>query len=349
MRAYTGNKMHPWRRAAAMALGLIALAAAPPDAFGNCKPRKTLPQIVLKTMGPCGFDPRELRFAGEPAQQAACLMRPVAKLGKLGAVIEQLPGVLADRVGQTALLPTREALSAYLSAQGLADDFAAHLWLPVSRASDNDPDAPAARYLVIHDTSGPFLGVTPFPIDIDTHRKINNLAGHRCEDGWESAHVIINRTGDMLLGHEMGVPWRATKFERAAEFEGRLKGLFLHVEMIQPRRGEYRKVRIKRKGRVRWVRRGGRDAIAPEPGFSAAQYERLALVYTIASVRADRWLIPAFHAVIDGEIFGGHDDPQNFEPADFTASLERLLERLGVPKGSVAALERDATPAVAAD
>lgn len=329
-----------WRRAAAALLGFAILSATPFDAWGDCKPRKPRPKVLLQTMGPCGFDPAQLRFAGEPAQQAACLLRPVAKLAKLGPVLEKLPDVLADRVGQSAQLPSREALSAYLSAQGLEDDFAAHLWLPVARAKDDDPDAPAARYFVIHDTSGPFLGVTPFPIDLDTHRKINNLAGHRCEDGWESAHVIINRTGDMLLGHELGIPWRATKFERAQEFGTTLKGLFLHVEMIQPRRSEWRTVRSGRKGRrVRRVR--GRDSVAPMPGFSAAQYDRLALTYTIASVRADRWLIPAFHAVIDGEIFGGHDDPQNFELADFTASLERLLDRLSKPKGSVAALEKE--------
>jgi hypothetical protein len=33
------------------------------------------------------------------------------------------------------------------------------------------------------------------------------------------------------------------------------------------------------------------------------------LLYTIASVRAGEWLIPAFRAVIDGDVRGGHDDP----------------------------------------
>ena len=74
--------------------------------------------------------------------------------------------------------------------------------------------------------------------------------------------------------------------------------------------------------------RGRNDARAPDPGFSAAQYERLALVYTIASVRAGRWLIPAFHAAIDSGIRGGHDDPQNFDLEAFAASLERLVRRL---------------------
>ena len=323
---HPGAAVWCWR-AATLLLGLTLLASAPLEAWGNCKPRKALPKVMRDGMGPCAFDPERLSYAGEPAQQAACLLRPVAKLGKLGPMLERLPPVLAERVGQTAHLPSRDALSAHLSAQGLQEDFAAHLGLPLSRARDNDAAAPMARYLVIHDTSGPFLGRKPFPANIDTHRKINNLAGHRCADGWQSAHVVISRPGGMLLGHELTVAWRATKFERAENFAGALKGLFLHVELIQPRRGEWRGGQRTRKGRR--AKRGRlRDSIAPVPGFSAAQYDRLALVYVIASVRAGRWLIPAFHAVIDGDIPGGHDDPQNFVLGDFALSLERLLGRL---------------------
>jgi hypothetical protein len=51
----------------------------------------------------------------------------------------------------------------------------------------------------------------------------------RCSDGWGKAHVVINRSGDMLLNHELEIPWRETKFEQAANFSGALKGLFPHV------------------------------------------------------------------------------------------------------------------------
>jgi hypothetical protein len=119
----------------------------------------------------------------------------------------------------------------------------------------------------------------------------------------------------MMLGHELSQPWRAMRFERATRFGTDLKGLFLHVELIQPRRSQ--------PGRGR-----RNDALAPTPGFSDVQYDRLALVYTIASVRAGRWLIPAFHIAIDSGIRGGHDDPQNFEVAAFAASVERLANRL---------------------
>ena len=45
------------------------------------------------------------------------------------------------------------------------------------------------------------------------------------------AHVVINRSGGMLLNHELEIPC-AYEFEQAANFSGALKGLFLHVELI---------------------------------------------------------------------------------------------------------------------
>jgi hypothetical protein len=74
---------------------------------------------------------------------------------------------------------------------------------------------------------------------------------------------------------------------------------------------------------------GGRLARADRPRRSVlsclstlrrAQYDRLALLYTIASVRRGEWLIPAFHAAIDAEIRNGHDDPMNFDIGSFADS-----------------------------
>src|SRR5262249_39831436 len=189
---------------------------------------------------------------------------------------------------------------------------------------DDDPAAPAARYFVIHDTSGPNFGRRPWPANIDAHPKINNLRRFRCSDGWVIAHAIINRGGALMIGHDFAVPWRATKFERGKVCGTALKGLFLRVELIQPRR---------RAG----GKHGGKDAQAPSPGFSSAQYDRLALLYTIASVRAGAWLIPAFHAPIDAHIRGGHDDPQNFEGGAFSASPGRLPGALGGHPGATPA------------
>jgi len=204
-------------------------------------------------------------------------------------------------------------LSSYLSEQNLEWSFAAYLWQPLSRADDNDANAPAARYFVIHDTSGPNYGHRSFPDDIDAGARFNNLNNFACADGWGLAHVIVNRSGEMLLNHELAIPWRATKFERAINFDGALKGLFLHFELIQPRRGS-----------------GGR--LAPDPAFATAQYDRLALLYVIASVRAEHWLIPAFHAAIDAHIPNGHDDPMNFDIDSFADSIEKLVATLEGPE-----------------
>jgi hypothetical protein len=304
------------RRVACRLAGMLMLATqlAPlePDSAlaTQCRPRRPLPTVILKTMGPCDFNPDTLSFAGSPVEQAACLIRPVNQWAHLGPPLAGLPKALADRISGATSLPGRTALTALINETGLAPQFAEGLNNDVSHARDNDAQAPTARYFVIHDTSGPQLG--SFPPNLDVNVKINNLERFICSDSAEIAHAFINRQGGVFFGHDFGVPWRSTKFERALSFGTGLKGLFLHIEMIQPRK----------RGRR------GHDILAPQPGFTAAQYQRLALLYTIASVRAGAWLIPAFHAVIDGDIRGGHDDPQNFEVDAFARALDGITEQL---------------------
>jgi hypothetical protein len=306
------QRFHPTIAAMAFAGPLVAAPTGSALSHG-CMPNHARPLVSLKDMGPCSFDQETMSFAGEAIQQAKCLMRGMDATRNLVPALERLPPALVSRIGKDTGLPAREVLSAFLSKQDLEWDFAANLWQPLSRANDNDPKAPMARYFVIHDTSGPSFGHRPFPPDIDVNPKINNLERFKCPDGWGKAHVVVNRMGDMLLDHDFSIPWRETKFERAANFAGALKGLFLHVEMIQPRRS---------------TDRGRNDAQTPDPSFTAVQYERLALLYTIASVRAGHWLIPAFHAAIDGHIPNGHDDPLNFDIDIFAASLERVIEHV---------------------
>jgi len=295
------------------------MITAPLDAvLAGCKPDHFRPLFFIKTMGACAFDSETLSFAGTPAEQAMCLMRGMDSSRNLEPLLQSLPAALAERVGQTTDLPSRATLSDYLSALGLEGEFGDFLWLPVSRAHDNELSAPMARYFVIHDTSGPNFGRGSFPDDINGVSKVNDLRNFECHDGWGKAHVVISRTGELLLAHDYSIPWRETKFEQAAEFGGALKGLFLHNEMIQPRRSA--------PGRGR-----RNDARSPDPPFTAAQYDRLALLYVIASVRAERWLIPAFHAAIDAQIANGHDDPLNFNIDSFANSLDSLIEKLGTP------------------
>jgi hypothetical protein len=226
------------RAAVARLLAALALVAVwgPMQAWGDlCRPPRPLPPVSLNGMGPCAFNPDMLSFAGGPEQQATCLVRPVGPWAKLGPLLESLPPALAARVGRSAAID-RVAVAALLARLGVEKELTDFLLYPISRAQDDDPFAPAARYFVIHDTSGPKFSAGSWPDNIDDNVAINNLGRYRCADAHEIAHVVINRAGAMLIGHDFSVPWRATKFERAARFGTALKGLFLHVELIQPRR-----------------------------------------------------------------------------------------------------------------
>lgn len=300
-------------------LSAAVLASSAQAVFGTeCKPHHFREPYFVRSMGVCAFDSETLSYAGAPVQQAMCLMRGMDASRNLGPPLDSLPPGLAQRIGKITDLPSRAALASYLSEQDLERDFVGHLWEPLSRAYNNDPDAPMARYFVIHDTSGPNYGHREFPDDIDTDPQYEDLADYACSDGWGRAHVFINRTGEMLLAHDYSIPWRETKFEQAVEFGGALQGLFLHNEMVQPRRSA--------------LGHGARnDAETPDPAFTLAQYDRLALLYTIASVRRGEWLVPAFHAAIDAEIPNGHDDPLNFDIDSFANSLDRLVGKLEQP------------------
>jgi hypothetical protein len=260
-------------------------------------------------MGPCGFDQGLLSFSGDFKRQAACLVSPVGTFGKIEGPRESLPATFADYVGTAKELPSPEALGALIRERGIDIDFA--LDKPVAHAQDDDPLARSVTYFVIHDTSSPNYMGRAWPADIDNDKSINNLNRYSCDNKIERAHVFINRPGAIMLAHDFSVPWRATKFEMAPEFGGALKGLFVHVELVQPRK--------------RYPKRGwANDYLAPTPGFSRAQYDSLALVYAIASRRAGFWLIPAFHAVIDDGIYDKHDDPQNFDLTAFAESVDAV-------------------------
>jgi hypothetical protein len=315
--------IHPGHGAAVLACALLIFSAHA-ALSEQCKPHHPLPTINLKNMGVCDFNLDSLSYRGTPEEQAKCLMRGEDQSRNLGPPMDKLPDALASRVGRDNGLPSRETLSTYLSKLDLEWTLAANLWQPVSHAEDNNPDAPTATYFVIHDTSGPNFGRRDFPDDIDTANRLNNLNNFACADGWGVAHVVVNRSDDMLVNHDFATPWRETKFERAVDFVGTLKGLFLHVELIQPRRSA--------PGHSRY-----NDAQPPSPAFTTAQYDRLALLYTVASVRAGRWLIPAYHAAIDAGIRDGHDDPRGFDPETFGNSLTLLIEKLHGPEAAQAA------------
>jgi hypothetical protein len=312
------NRFSSFAAAVAVASLCSSVASAMEiSSAGKCRFAKR-PPLVLKEKqleGFCKFDHGVQSFAGTPAEQARCLLNPVEPVGRLAPAMEALPAALETRVGGEADLPSRDTLATLLRERGATKDLIETLAQPVSHAHDNDPVARSATYIVFHDTSTPNYRTQPWPKSIDEDPKINNLARYECSNDIEPAHVFINRGGQIFLAHDFAVPWRATKFETAKNFGPALKGLFLHIELIQPRRA------LKGYG-------SRNDFLAPKPGFSQAQYDSLALVYTVASRRAGFWMIPAFHSVLDEGIRNKHDDPQNFELERFAQSLDALVGEL---------------------
>ncbi len=288
-------------------------------AAGECRfPKK--PPVTLKNMGPCHFDLDTLSFAGTPLEQARCLLTPVRTGGYLNERLETLPPAFEDYVGNAKDMPSRDALRHLLRERGLEAPS-----VPISkspcRTGTTTIRSRAARLTLSSMTPRhPNFGNKAWPADIDADQGINRLARYACSNNIERAHTFINRSGEILYPHDFGKPWRATKFETATNFAHALRGLFIHNELIQPR---------KRHPKFR----GRNDFKAPEPGFSAAQYDALALMYVVASARAGFWMIPAYHAVLDEGIYDKHDDPQNFDLNAFADSLDRLRAKLKAPPG----------------
>jgi hypothetical protein len=245
------------------------------------------------TKGLCKFDTGTLQFAGTATEQANCLLRFVKKKAT-GSTPQVVPDVILSTVGKTSDISVDQLARCVQTAN--IDPLAIGGRL-------SDPVAGNVGYFVIHDTSAPELtGVESFPSNINE----SSWSGNRIPEGsWSSllgrVHIIVNRVGEsrtMTKFSELRSK-PAVKLESSSQVLAARKR-FIHVENIQPR--------IKPPGS--W------GHVAPDPGFSAKQLERLAWVYVAASVRAKRWLIPAFHFNIDSDLFPGvdvHDDPQVFD------------------------------------
>jgi hypothetical protein len=283
------------------------------------KPRTLLSALALAVMtwalaepsmaavATCNFDKTHLAFAGDARAQARCLLRPVRLMGALGPE-QDLPAALTQRLGEPTGV-NRAALAKYLGA--LPDPYkvkaAERLNQPVSSAGGKP-----ALYFVIHDTSSPDVGLKPFPPGFDTDGPGNRLNGYLGANS--KAHYFVNRLGDVAQGHDFATPWRATKLELKS-VGAAARGRFLHIELVQQRRKE-----ASHPGKYGFV--------APDPGFTPAQYDSLALLYVVASTRAGRWMIPAYHVAVDAGLEDGHDDPQAFDLTTFDGAVTRLLGKL---------------------
>jgi hypothetical protein len=296
------------------AIAAAALVAADPALALNCalKPGVTPEQAAA---GLCGYDLAARRFAGSPAEQGACLTRQVGKGGRIGR--PALTHSLRDRLGKAADV-SRGRLVDYLRALGA--DAAAQV--------GGDPLVPiTADYFIIHDTSTPNCsepgwsatlcpvpGALPKARDTAAWATELGYLGHPKPAPDRLAHAWTNRVGGSITEVTFDLPLRSTKFESCLDTPAKA-GLFLAVENTQPRAADPKAPLPN-------------DLNAPRPGFTRAQYDRLALLYVAASVRRGTWLIPAFHAVLDHYFLEGHDDPQNFDVRAFSRAVERHVRGL---------------------
>ena len=265
---------------------------------------------------PCPFDPEKLQFSGTPKAQAICLLRPNRIDGVLEAPLKRLPSALSGLLGKRTDI-SRARLRRYLETRSIRpEDVGGDLDAPLSFATTADGTKIPALYFVIHDTSHPLLSDARFPagIDSDPAWRGNDLGI------WKQpvAHVFVNRLGRSVTTSPFSAPVGkgfGTKFARDF-LKAENSGLKLHIELVQPRRRDPSHPNP------------NNDRFAPTPGFTDAQYDRLALLYVVASVRRGSWLIPGYHSAYDAGIKNAHDDPQNFELEKFAAALTTLLRSL---------------------
>ncbi len=278
----------------------------------------TLYGIVASAQNrPCIYRAETLQFDGSPIEQARCLLRRNSIGGVLEKDAERLPKPLEKLIGQKVKISSKK-LQEFLDHSGIkAADLGGNLDEPLATSISPAGARISSLYFVIHDTSWPYLGELPFPAAADTDPKWN---GNDLSIWRRSpvAHVFVDRLGRSIttspFSETVGKGW-GTKFARD-NLKDPGKAMQIHIELIQPRR------------RDAVTGSPTNDRIAPTPGFTVRQYERLALLYICASVRRGTWMIPAYHAAVDAGIKDAHDDPQNFDLAAFSNALRSLNEKL---------------------
>lgn len=265
----------------------------------------------------CEFNSQTLQFVGTPIEQARCLLRPNLIGGNLGEQLKKLPQPFEKLIGEKVKIK-KENLRKFLSRNKInEDDIGGSLDENLSIATLPDGEMMQALYFIIHDTSSPYLKDESFPPNYNTDEKWN---GNDLSVWLKQpvAHIFVNRLGASMtttpFRESVKKGW-GTKFARDFLKAGG-KGLQIHIELIQPRRRDVRS------------KNPENDLIAPFPGFTDGQYERLAVLYIAASLRRGTWLIPAYHSAIDAGIKDAHDDPQNFELRKFADKLKSIHKKI---------------------
>jgi len=253
------------------------------------------------------FNFGNMEFAGSPMSQAKILLRQVFPYGKLGES-KNLPNILNKVLSGEISTVSLEKIKIYLlNNQINQNDIGGDLNLPLCKNNAGI----TANYFVIHDTSFPLNSdLKDFPKNINNSNwRGNSLKNLNHPRPKIPVHVFVNRMGYSGTQTSFNLSCFATKLETNGFLGMRSHGDFIHIEMIQPRIFDSKKI----------------DAISPNPGFTQPQLKRLALLYIVASARKKQWLIPAFHACLDEGIKNSHDDPQNFNLIDWSNEIENLI------------------------
>lgn len=273
---------------------------------------KIMPMFLLLIFFAVNIQAQQCPFESNNENQLArCLIRPVSRGGNVGQTPAALPDVLKDLIGKPINVDLVK-LRKYLTDNGIREEDIGGIL---------NQDLSKVRFFVIHDTSSPEISAAAFPSNINEATWSSNKLSNWL-NGNTPTHVFVNRVGESGTKSNFSTLVRATKYESGRDISNAARrqqarekrgGLFVHFELIQPRRKSNPRTFFD---------------LAPTPGFSKKQLDRLALLYIASSFRSKRWLIPAFHASIDATIADAHDDPQNFDISSWLDSVKTLLDKV---------------------
>ncbi|MFT5860872.1 MAG: 3D (Asp-Asp-Asp) domain-containing protein [Flavobacteriaceae bacterium] len=257
------------------------------------------------------FSKEAEQFNRTKLTQAQYLLRRVLPMGIIATTPPLIPDQLSAILEDAIKPPLWQELDVFLKTKGISEnDLGGHLTNPIC----SNANGTKAKYFVIHDTSTPNFKNKALPLIIDSTEWAHNNV-HKVWKDKKKAHVFVGRTGHSYSPVHFDIPWRATKFELSSLNATISKGLFVHIELVQPRRSDPGK----------WA---NNDVLAPPTGFTIPQYQRLSLLYIAASIGKGDWLIPTYHATLDNGIPDAHDNPQNFDLRAFDSALTNLLAEI---------------------
>ena len=238
------------------------------------------------------FNWQELKYEGTKKEQLELLLQKPMFRGWVKHGKPIIDSVFSEMITKPILV-TPQMLQNYLLKNNIAYSYIGEeIEKPLASIKNPHTGKPeSVKYFIIHDVSFEEPKQFDFPADIDSLSHEANQFEYRDKVQKRKkvflANIFINRLGSSKTYVTFEKPCLTTKFERAdANKNFSLKGLFIGVELVQQR--------IRSRKVAEYFDK------APEPGFTDQQYERLALIYIIASIRKGDWLIPAYHIVIDG-------------------------------------------------